>query len=101
MLALLLLLGAWLAGPAKLALRVRTFLRPALTARPEIVHGVVLAVLLALLAIGIVPGHPHRDRRGAAHRHRGGRRRDGAPAGAAQDPAARPAGAEPEPAPAP
>jgi len=56
MLALLLLLGAWLAGPARLALRVRTFLRPALLARPEMVHGAVLAILLALLAIGIVPG---------------------------------------------
>jgi hypothetical protein len=56
LLALLLLLGAWLSGPSRLALRIRTFLRPALLARPEMVHGAVLAVLLALLAIGIIPG---------------------------------------------
>jgi hypothetical protein len=56
MLAVLLLIAAWLAGPARLALRARAFLRPALQARPEMVHGAVLAVLLALLAIGIVPG---------------------------------------------
>jgi hypothetical protein len=56
MLAVVLLLAAWLSGPATLALRVRAFLRPALAARPEMVHGVVLAVLLALLAIGLVPG---------------------------------------------
>ncbi|WP_259310939.1 hypothetical protein [Capillimicrobium parvum] len=56
LLALLLLLGAWLSGPSRLALRIRTFLRPALLARPEMVHGAVLAVLLALLAIGVIPG---------------------------------------------
>ena len=56
LLGLLLLLGAWLSGPSRLALRIRTFLRPALLARPEMVHGAVLAVLLALLAIGIIPG---------------------------------------------
>lgn len=56
MLAVLLLIAAWLAGPAKLALRARRFLHPVLAARPEMVHGAVLAVLLALLAIGVVPG---------------------------------------------
>ncbi len=55
-LALVLLLAAWLAGPGRLAERLRRLARPVLTGRPELVHGAVLAVLLALLALGVVPG---------------------------------------------
>jgi hypothetical protein len=55
-LALVLLAAAWLAGPSRLARRARDVVRPALTARPELVHGAVVAVLLALLALDVVPG---------------------------------------------
>jgi hypothetical protein len=56
MLGLLLLLAAWLAGPGALAVRLRRYVRPALVGEPAIVHGAVLVALLALLALGIVPG---------------------------------------------
>ncbi|MBX5441629.1 MAG: hypothetical protein IRZ32_08895 [Solirubrobacteraceae bacterium] len=55
-LALLVALAAWLAGPAGPARRLRAWARPALSGRPELVHGVALAALLGLLALGLVPG---------------------------------------------
>lgn len=55
-LALLLVVMALLAGPSRWATRLRGWARPALTREPALVHGVLLAVLLALLTIGVVPG---------------------------------------------
>ena len=55
LLAIVLLLAAWLAGPGRWALRLRGWARPALVGSPGMVHGVVLAVLLAILALGIIP----------------------------------------------
>ncbi len=56
LLAGLLALTAWLAGPAGWARKVRGWARPALVQRPELVHGVVLVVLLGGLTIGVIPG---------------------------------------------
>jgi hypothetical protein len=56
MLGLLLLLASWLAGPGGLARRLRGLVRPVLLAGPTFVHGAVIAVLLALIALDIVPG---------------------------------------------
>ncbi|HWV85608.1 MAG TPA: hypothetical protein VNZ62_09200 [Capillimicrobium sp.] len=56
LLALLVALAAWLAGPAGPARTVRAWARPALSGRPELVHGVALAALLGLLALGLIPG---------------------------------------------
>jgi hypothetical protein len=56
LLAILLAVMAWLAGPAKLAVRFRHWARPALTGEPALVHGVLLAVLLGGLTLGVIPG---------------------------------------------
>lgn len=56
LLAILLAVMAWLAGPAKLAVRFRHWARPALTGEPALVHGVLLAVLLGVLTLGVIPG---------------------------------------------
>lgn len=56
LLAVVLLIAGWLSGPAAWACRFRGWARPALVSSPGMVHGVVLAVLLAILALGIIPG---------------------------------------------
>jgi hypothetical protein len=55
LIALLLVLAGWLSGPAKWATSLRRLARPALIGSPMMVHGVVLAVLLGILALGIIP----------------------------------------------
>jgi hypothetical protein len=55
LLAIVLLIAGFLAGPAKWATRVRAWARPALVNSPGMVHGAVLAVLLGILALGIIP----------------------------------------------
>jgi hypothetical protein len=55
-LALILLLGAVLAGPGTAATRIRGFLRPVMLKAPEVVHGVVLGVLVLAIALSLVPG---------------------------------------------
>jgi hypothetical protein len=49
---LLTVVGAWLAGPGRRAMRVRAFLRPPLTAHPVLVYGAVAFVYLAVVAWG-------------------------------------------------
>jgi hypothetical protein len=55
LLAIVLLIAAFLAGPGKWAHRFRAWAHPALVNSPGIVHGSVLAVLLAIVALGIIP----------------------------------------------
>jgi hypothetical protein len=50
------LVCAWLAGPGRVATRVRGWIAPALRDQPAIAYAVALAVLLVLLAVGILPG---------------------------------------------
>jgi hypothetical protein len=56
LLGIILLLGTWLAGPGSLGSRVRGWVRPALLGAPAIVHGAAVTIMLALLALNIVPG---------------------------------------------
>jgi hypothetical protein len=56
LLGILLAIMAWLAGPTKLATRLRHWARPALRGEPALVHGVLLAVLLGGLTLGVIPG---------------------------------------------
>jgi hypothetical protein len=55
LLAVVLLIAGVLAGPGKWAQRFRAWARPALIHSPGMVHGAVLVVLLAILALGIIP----------------------------------------------
>jgi hypothetical protein len=55
LLALVLLIAAFFAGPGKWAHKFRAWAHPALANSPGIVHGCVLAVLLGILALGIIP----------------------------------------------
>jgi hypothetical protein len=55
LLAFVLLIAAFLAGPGRWAQRFRAWARPALVNSPGIVHGAVLVVVLAILALGIIP----------------------------------------------
>jgi hypothetical protein len=55
LLAIVLLVAAFLAGPGTWAHRFRAWAHPALVNSPGIVHGSVLAVLLAIVALGIIP----------------------------------------------
>lgn len=54
-LAVVLLAGALLAGPATWAARARERLRPALERSPEVVHGAVVGTLLLLVALSAIP----------------------------------------------
>jgi hypothetical protein len=55
LLALVLLIAGLLSGPGRWAQRFRAWARPALVHSPGMVHGAVLVVLLAILALGIIP----------------------------------------------
>jgi hypothetical protein len=55
LLAIVLLIAGLLSGPGKWAQRFRAWARPALIHSPGMVHGAVLVVLLAILALGIIP----------------------------------------------
>lgn len=55
LLAIVLLIAAFLAGPGKWARSFRAWAHPALVNSPAMVHGVVLAIVLAILALGIIP----------------------------------------------
>ena len=55
LLAVVLLIAGFLAGPASWARRFRAWARPALTRSPGMVHAAVLVILLAILALGIIP----------------------------------------------
>ncbi len=55
LLALVLLIAAFLAGPGRWARSFRAWAHPALVHSPGIVHGAVLAVVLGILALGIIP----------------------------------------------
>jgi hypothetical protein len=55
LLAIVLLIAGFLSGPARWAQRFRAWARPALIHSPGMVHGAVLVVLLAILALGIIP----------------------------------------------
>lgn len=55
LLAFVLLIAGFLAGPGKWAQKFRGWSRPALVNSPGIVHGAVLVVLLGILALGIIP----------------------------------------------
>ena len=55
LLAFVLLIAGFLAGPGRWAQGFRRSVRPALVNSPGIVHGVVLVVLLGILALGIIP----------------------------------------------
>lgn len=48
----LIVLGAWLVGPSRLATRVRSFLRPGLMHHPALIYGAVLLAYLAAVAWG-------------------------------------------------
>jgi hypothetical protein len=55
LLAIVLLIAGLLSGPGRWAQRFRAWARPALVHSPGMVHGAVLVVLLAILALGIIP----------------------------------------------
>src|SRR4051794_32535796 len=55
LLALVLLIAGFLAGPGRWAHKFRNWAHPALVNSPGIVHGAVLVVLLGILALGIIP----------------------------------------------
>jgi hypothetical protein len=55
LLAFVLLIAGLLSGPGRWAQRFRAWARPALVHSPGMVHGAVLVVLLAILALGIIP----------------------------------------------
>ncbi len=54
-LAVLLGIGALLAGPSRIAVKIRSWLAPALAHEPLAIHGVVIGVAFALIATGILP----------------------------------------------
>jgi hypothetical protein len=55
LLAAVLLIAGFLAVPAGWARRFRAWARPALIHSPGMVHGAVLVVVLAILALGVIP----------------------------------------------